>query len=194
VGGASARSKVRSTDGQQLSRFIGRGAELKRLHALPELARAGQGQVAAVSSEAGLGKTRLLYEFLHSAKTQPWRILEGRSHSYERAASYRPIIELLRAYFELDALDPASRVTERVAATIRDLDPGPGDAVAPLLSLLDVMPSDDPFRALWARRRPEPSGGARTLRRGAAPRRNAGASPARRVLHPEPRRPRGAAG
>ena len=153
VGGASARSKVRSTDGQQLSRFIGRGAELERLHALPELARAGQGQVAAVSSEAGLGKTRLLYEFLHSAKTQPWRILEGRSHSYERAASYRPIIELLRAYFELDALDPASRVTEKVAATIRDLDPGPGDAVAPLLSLLDVMPSDDPFRALDARER-----------------------------------------
>src|SRR5437870_8789965 len=155
VGGASARSKVRSTDGQQLSRFIGRGAELERLHALPELARAGQGQVAAVSSEAGLGKTRLLYEFLHSAKTQPWRILEGRSHSYERAASYRPIIELLRAYFELDALDPASRVTEKVAATIRDLDPGPGDAVAPLLSLLDVLPSDDPFRGLDARERHE---------------------------------------
>ena len=153
VGGASARSKVRSTDGQQLSRFIGRGAELERLHALPELARAGQGQVAAVSSEAGVGKTRLLYEFLHSAKTQPWRILEGRSHSYERAASYRPIIELLRAYFELDALDPASRVTEKVAATIRDLDPGPGDAVAPVLSLLDVLPSDDPFRALDARER-----------------------------------------
>ena len=153
VGGAPARSKLRSTDGQQLSRFIGRGAELERLHALLELARTGQGQVAAVSSEAGVGKTRLLYEFLRSAKTQPWRILEGRSHSYERAASYRPIIELLRAYFELDALDPASRVTEKVAATIRDLDPGPGDVVAPLPSLLDVLPSDDPFRALDERER-----------------------------------------
>ena len=155
VGGAPARSKLRFIGGQQLSRFIGRGAELERLHALLELARAGQGQIAAVSSEAGVGKTRLLYEFLRSAKTQTWRILEGRSHSYERAASYRPIIELLRAYFELDALDPASRVIEKVAATIRDLDPGLGDTVAPLLSLLDVLPSDDPFRGLDARERHE---------------------------------------
>jgi len=153
VGGAPARSKLRAVDVQQLSRFIGRVAELDRLHALLELARTGQGQVAAVSSEAGVGKTRLLYEFLRSAKTQTWRILEGRSHSYERAASYRPIIELLRAYFELDALDPASRVTEKVSATIRELDPTLGDAVAPLLSLLDVLPSDDPFRALDARER-----------------------------------------
>src|SRR5947199_2037685 len=155
VGGAPARSKLRFIGGQQLSRFIGRGAELERLHALLELARAGQGQIAAVSSEAGVGKTRLLYEFLRSAKTQTWRILEGRSHSYERAASYRPIIELLRVYFELDALDPASRVIEKVAATIRDLDPGLGDTVAPLLSLLDVLPSDDPFRGLDARERHE---------------------------------------
>ena len=44
-------------------------------------------------------------------------------------------------------------MTEKVAATIRDLDPGPGDVVAPLPSLLDVLPSDDPFRALDARER-----------------------------------------
>jgi class 3 adenylate cyclase len=64
IGGAPARSKLRSADTQQLSRFIGRVAELDRLHALLELARAGQGQIAALSSEAGVGKTRLVYEFL----------------------------------------------------------------------------------------------------------------------------------
>ena len=153
VSGAPARSKLRSADTHQLSRFIGRVEELDRLHALLELARGGQGQIVAVKSDAGVGKTRLIHEFLRSAQTQAWRILEGRSHSYERAASYRPIIELLRSYFELDALDPASRVSEKVAATIRDLDPALGDAVAPILSLLDVLPSDDPFRALDARER-----------------------------------------
>jgi class 3 adenylate cyclase/tetratricopeptide (TPR) repeat protein len=153
VGGAPARSKLRSADTQLLSRFIGRIAELDRLHALLELARTGQGQIAAVTSEAGVGKTRLVYEFLRSAKTQTWRVLEGRSHSYERAASYRPIIEVLRGYFELDALDPASRVTEKVAAVLRELDPGLADAGAPVLSLLDALPSDDPFRIFDARER-----------------------------------------
>ncbi len=153
IGGAPARSKRAAAETQQLSRFIGRVAELERLHALLELTRNGQGQIAAVSSEAGVGKTRLIHEFLRSAKTQTWRVLEGRSHSYERAASFRPIIELLRAYFELDALDPASRVHEKITATLRELDPGLGDAVAPVLSVLDALPSDDPFRALDARER-----------------------------------------
>ena len=153
VGGAPARSRLRSADTRELSRFIGRVAELDRLNALLEYARIGQGQIVAVSAEAGVGKTRLIHEFLRSAKTQTWRVLEGRSQSYERAASYRPIIELLRAYFELDALDPASRVAEKIAASLRELDPGPGDAVAPLVSLLDALPSDDPFRALDARER-----------------------------------------
>ena len=153
IGGAPTRSKLRSTDAQQLSPFVGRAAELGRLHELLERARAGQGQVVAVSSEAGLGKTRLLYEFLRSAKIQAWRILEGRALSYERAASYLPIIEMLRTYFELDARDPASRVAERVTATVRNLDAGLGDAIAPILSLLDALPADDPFRALDARER-----------------------------------------
>ena len=155
VGGAPARSKLRSADAQQLSRFVGRTAELDHLHDLLELARTGQGQVAAVSSEAGVGKTRLVYEFLRSAKTQSWRVLDGRALSYERAASYLPIIEILRTYFELDASDPASRVAERVAATIRDLDPGLADATAPILSLLDALPSDDLFRTLDAHERRE---------------------------------------
>src|SRR5262249_60171707 len=116
------------------------------------------------SAEGGGGKTRLLPEFLRSAKTQTWPILEGRSHSYERAASYRPIIELLRAYFELDALDPASRVAEKIAASLRELDPELGDAVAPIVSLLDALPSDDPFRALDARERHDRLGDALTQR------------------------------
>ncbi|PYN75118.1 MAG: hypothetical protein DMD96_29030 [Candidatus Rokuibacteriota bacterium] len=153
IGGAPARSKIRSADAQHLSRFVGRAAELDRLHERLELARVGQGQIVAVSSEAGIGKTRLIHEFVRSAKTQAWRILEGRSLSYERAASYLPIIELLRAYFEVDARDPVSRVAEKVAAALRDLDPELGDASAPILSLLDALPSDDPFRVLDARER-----------------------------------------
>jgi class 3 adenylate cyclase/tetratricopeptide (TPR) repeat protein len=153
VGGAPTRSRLRVAAAQQLSPFIGRVAELDRMHALLELAESGQGQVAAVVAEAGVGKTRLVYEFLRSPRTGTWRILEGRSLSYERAASYLPVIELLRTYFELDALDPVARVAEKVITMVRELDPGLEDAVAPILSLLDALPLDDPFRSLNARER-----------------------------------------
>jgi predicted ATPase/class 3 adenylate cyclase len=153
VGGAPARSRLRSADARHLSRFVGRAAELARLNRLMELAHSGPGQVAAVRAEAGVGKTRLVHEFLGALKAQTWRVLEGRAFAYERAASYLPVVELLRAYFELDARDPAPRVAEKVAATLRDLDAGFGDAVAPILSLLDALPADDPFRAFDARER-----------------------------------------
>src|SRR5262249_59645212 len=86
-------------------------------------------------------------------KVRRGHVVWGCAIAYERPASYRPLIELLRAYFELDALDPASRVAEKIAASLRELDPGLGDAVAPIVSLLDALPSDDPFRALDARER-----------------------------------------
>src|SRR5262249_49762991 len=143
----------RAADAQQLSRFVGRTAELDRLHHLLELARAGEGQVAAVSSEAGVGKTRLVYELLRSATTESWRVLDRRGPSHQRAACDLPIIEMLRTYFELDACHPASRVAERVASTLRDLDPGLVDATAPILSLLDALPPDDPLHSLDARER-----------------------------------------
>jgi len=153
VGGAPTRSRLRGGAAHQLSPFIGRAAELGRLQTLLELAESGHGQVAAVTAEAGVGKTRLTYEFLRSPSARTWRILEGRSLSYERAASYLPVIELLRTYFALDALDPVARVAEKVIATVRELDPGLEDAVAPILSLLDALPLDDPFRSLNARER-----------------------------------------
>ena len=153
VGGAPTRSRLRPAAARQLSPFVGRTAELDRLHALLELAEAGSGQVAAITAEAGVGKTRLVYEFLRSPHTGAWRILEGRSLSYERAASYLPVIELLRTYFELDALDPVVRVAEKVITTVRALDPALEDAIAPILSLLDALPLDDPFRSLNARER-----------------------------------------
>jgi class 3 adenylate cyclase/tetratricopeptide (TPR) repeat protein len=153
VGGAPARSTFPSDDVPLRSPFIGRTAELDRLRELAELARTGRGQLAAVSSEAGIGKTRLVHEFLQSTSCQAWRVLEGRARSYGRAASYLPVIEMLRMYFALDADDPVSRVAERVAAIVRDLDPRLSDAVAPLVSLLDALPPDDPFRALDAQER-----------------------------------------
>jgi predicted ATPase/class 3 adenylate cyclase len=153
VGGAPARSRLRSAEAQHRSRFVGRAAELARLSRLMELAQSGQGQAVALCAEAGVGKTRLVHELLRSLKAQSWRVLEGRAFAYERAAAYLPVIELLRPYFELDARDPASRVAEKVTTALRDLDAELGDAVAPILSLLDALPPDDPFRAFDARER-----------------------------------------
>ncbi|MEK7714631.1 MAG: adenylate/guanylate cyclase domain-containing protein, partial [candidate division NC10 bacterium] len=153
VGVIPARSMLRQGASGQLSRFVGRQEELDRLRRMLAEAGAGRGQVAAVTAEPGVGKSRLLYELVQSPETREWRVLESSPLSYEKASSYLPIIELLREYLELDDRDEADEITRKVVKKIGALDPDLDDAVAPILSLLDALPVDDPFRALDARER-----------------------------------------
>lgn len=60
-------------------------------------AGAGRGQVVAIVGEAGVGKSRLTYEFTHSHRVQDWLILEASSVSYGKATDYLPVIDLLKA-------------------------------------------------------------------------------------------------
>jgi len=153
VGVVPARSMLRQGAAGQLSRFVGRQEELDRLRRMLAEAGAGRGQVAAVTAEPGVGKSRLLYELVQSPETREWRVLESSPLSYEKASSYLPIIELLREYFELDDRDGTDEITRKVRAKIGALDPDLDDAVAPILSLFIALPEDEPFRALDARER-----------------------------------------
>jgi predicted ATPase len=76
--------------------------ELIALQQALERARAGHGQVAALVGEAGVGKSRLVYEFVHSHHTQGWRVLESASVSYGKATPYFPVLDLLRRYGRIE--------------------------------------------------------------------------------------------
>ena len=52
--------------------------------------------VAAVG-EAGVGKSRLAYEFIHSHRTREWLVLEAASASYGKATPYFPVVDLPNA-------------------------------------------------------------------------------------------------
>ena len=81
-----------------LTRFVGRQTELEALQQALEQAEAGHGQVVALVGEAGVGKSRLVYEFVHSHRTQGWLVLESASVSYGKATPYFPVIDLLKRY------------------------------------------------------------------------------------------------
>src|SRR4029450_11732387 len=97
--GASAlwgRFQARVAGG--LTRFVGRDTELITLVQALERAGAGHGQVAALVGEAGVGKSRLVYEFVHSHHMRGWSVLESAAVSYGQATPYFPVIDMLRRY------------------------------------------------------------------------------------------------
>jgi class 3 adenylate cyclase len=148
VGASGIQRRLQATAARGLTRFVGRDTELAALVQALEWAGAGHGQVVAVVGEAGVGKSRLVYEFLHAHHTQGWRVLESASMSYGKATPYFPVLDLLRRYAHVDERDDARTIRAKVTGQLLTLDETLQDAIAPLLALLEALPDDSPFLAL----------------------------------------------
>jgi class 3 adenylate cyclase len=148
TGAAAARSRLQAATARGLSRFVGRDTEMEQLGRALKQAQQGRGQVVAVVGELGVGKSRLFHEFVHSHRTTGWLVLETSSVSYGRATSYLPVVDLLKSYFDIEDGDGAQRICEKVTGKMLTLDEQLRETIAPILSLLDAVPADDPFQAL----------------------------------------------
>ena len=146
-GAGPARSRFQALAGRGLAAFTGRTGETARLHAALEQVIAGTGQVVAVVGDPGVGKSRLLWEFTHSSRVQGCLVLEGGSASYDKAASYLPVVELLKQYFQVEGRDDKRTVREKVTGKVLSLDRTLERSLPAFLALLDVPLDDD----LWAR-------------------------------------------
>ncbi len=105
VGAGTTRRRLQARAAHGLTRFVGRQQELATLQQALERARMGHGQVVAVVGEAGVGKSRLVYEFVHSHHTPGWLVVESASVSYGKATPYVPVLELLRHYGHVEEPD-----------------------------------------------------------------------------------------
>src|SRR5262249_60466415 len=84
VAASGIRRRLQATVARGLTRFVGRDTELAALVQALARARARHGQVVALVGEAGVGKSRLVYEFIHAHHLQGWRGPGGRRRSYRR--------------------------------------------------------------------------------------------------------------
>ena len=153
TGGQSVRSRLHAAVGRELSPFVGREREMEQLRRAVESARAGHGQVVSLVGEPGVGKTRLVYEFTRSLRSQEWGILESRAFSYLATTPYLPVIDLLRSYFHIEDISQAQAIREVVTTRMLALDERLTTSIAPVLLLLDGLREDDSFRSLDSARR-----------------------------------------
>jgi predicted ATPase len=95
-----------------------------------------------------VGKSRLAYEFVHAHPTPGWLVLESASASYGKATPYFPVLDLLRRYCHVEDQDEVRTVRAKVTGQVLTLDETLQDTLPALLSLLEVLPEDSPFRSL----------------------------------------------
>jgi class 3 adenylate cyclase/tetratricopeptide (TPR) repeat protein len=148
TGASTLRRRLQASATRGLTRFVGRQTELDSMQRGLAQTSAGQGQVVALVGEAGVGKSRLVYELIHSQHTQGWQVLESASVSYGKATPYFPIIDLLRRYCHVEERDDARTIRAKVTGQVLTLDTMLQDTIPALLALLDALPEDSPFLTL----------------------------------------------
>jgi class 3 adenylate cyclase/tetratricopeptide (TPR) repeat protein len=134
-----ARDRVDVADGG-LTPLAGRERELATLAATFEDVRAGRGQVVFVVGEAGIGKSRLVYEFRRGLGDAPHTWIEGRCASYATATAFFPLVDAVRRTVGIDDRDDEETALAKVDRAV------PEDLAwtRPFLRLLLSLPAGDP--------------------------------------------------
>jgi class 3 adenylate cyclase len=145
VGASDIGRRLQAAAARGLTRFVGREPELAALTQALAQADSGHGQIVTLVGEAGVGKSRLVYECVHSHQTQGWRVLEAASVSYGKATPYFPVLELLRRYGHVEEHDDTRTMRAKVTGQVLTLDETLQDTIPVLLALLDALPADSPF-------------------------------------------------
>jgi len=124
-----------------LTPFVGRERALELLLDGFERSKTGKGQALSIVSEAGVGKSRLLYEFRKTVASEDVTFLEGRCLSYSRAVAYHPFIGILKANFNIHEGDGDFDIKEKVNKGLKILGADETSTLPYLLELLAVKDS-----------------------------------------------------
>jgi class 3 adenylate cyclase/tetratricopeptide (TPR) repeat protein len=122
-----------------LSRFVGRDSELAQLRAA--LARAtAQRQIVEISAEPGLGKTRLVFEFLRRLEAGEVLVLTGYCTADGRQVPFLPFLDVVRDAFRIKQDDDTDEIAEKLDSGLTALGLRSAENLGLLLNLLGLEP------------------------------------------------------
>jgi len=138
---STSRTRFDVSAERGLTPFVGRERERELLLDAFERARQGRGQAVSIVSEAGMGKSRLLYEFRKAVLNEDITFLEGKCLSFSRGVAYQPIADILKSNFDIRDGDLDFAVRNKVKQGLKGLAVEEGPALPYILELLSVQDS-----------------------------------------------------
>ena len=137
LGAASRPSWTVRSGGAALARFVGREEELAQLRGALERAAAGRVQAVALVGEPGIGKSRLLHEFVGGLAPGTWHVMRVETTAQSAAIPQLLVTALLREITGCAPTDGDADVAAKLAAAVDSLGPGTQLDIVPLLAHLD---------------------------------------------------------
>lgn len=113
-----------------------------------EKTQSGSGQIVGVVGDAGVGKSRLLFEFKDQLPQDEIICLEGQCLHFGSAMAYLPMLDILRSYFETKEGDQEYLIKKNMEEKIRRLDRKLQSVLSPFHELLSLEVEDEAYQKL----------------------------------------------
>jgi len=138
---SSIRTRFDVSAERGLTPFVGRERELELLIDGFGRTKGGRGQAFSIVAEAGIGKSRLLYEFRKALAAADMLFLEGRCLSYSKGVAYHPVVDILKASFDIFEDTGDLEIREKVRKGLKTLEIEESSVLPYLLELFSVKDS-----------------------------------------------------
>jgi class 3 adenylate cyclase len=145
TGKLAVQTRFEAAEKMGFTAFTGREHELTVLHSCLGNMLAGKGQFVTVVGEAGLGKSRLVYEFRHNLNRSEITVLQGRCQSYGTSIPFFPYINALRHGLNLHDEDTPAELHEKAISNVLTIDPSLEQYLPLYLHLLSIPSDTYPF-------------------------------------------------
>ncbi len=148
-------TRIRVSEAKRLTKFVGRRREIQDLKETFEKARSGQGQVVGLVGEAGVGKSRLLFELRNVLPRGEYNYLEGQCLHYGSSMPYLPLLDVLRSYVGIKEGDPEPLIKKKMKERVLGLDENLNSVVSPFQDLLSMNVDDEEYTKLEPKQKRE---------------------------------------
>jgi DNA-binding NtrC family response regulator/tetratricopeptide (TPR) repeat protein len=144
----AGRERHGLSPGGRMATFVGRAQEMAVLRSRLDAAQRGRGQVVTITGDAGIGKSRLLFEFRQSLAGQPIVCVEGHCLSYGTSTPYLPVLAIVRAGFRISEADDAEAVAAKIRRGLERIGMAPDTHAPYLLHLLGFKSGTEALEGL----------------------------------------------
>ena len=145
TGESTVQTRFEASKQRGFTAFTGREQELTTLHSCLDKTVAGNGQFVTVVGEAGVGKSRLIYEFRHSLNREEITVLQGRCQAYGTSIPYFPHINALKRGLNLRDEDTTAELHDKTVANVLAIDPTLEQYLPLYLHLLSIPSEQYPL-------------------------------------------------
>lgn len=140
IGEVAVESRFEASRGSNVTDLVGRDRELGLLHEGWRRTKAGEGQVALLSGEAGIGKSRTVQEFRHHIDDEPRHHHYYQCSPHHTNSAFHPVVQRLHWDAGFSSTDTADIKLDKLEALLEKNGMTIGSA-APVFAALLSLPA-----------------------------------------------------